>query len=103
MKISSFPWVAALATALALSVGRLDLPLELPAAHAQPAKGEEDPLANIVVPADAAAQRPLPKIAVLSSSATDIENVNLYSVVRRDIDLSGEFDIIADASLPDGP
>jgi TolB protein len=73
-------------------------------ALAQPAPAPaDDPLANIVVAADAAAQPPLPKIAVLSSTATDMENVSLYSVVKGDVELSGEFDVLGDSSLPDGP
>ncbi len=71
-----------------------------PAPSAAPA---EDPLANFVVQAGTDAAPPLPKIAVLSSTAADMENVNLYSVVKRDVELSGEFDILADSKLPDGP
>lgn len=72
-----------------------------PAAQAQPPSTDADPLANFVVPAEAAT-RPLPKIAVLSSPEADIENVSLFSVVKRDIELSGEFEILPDNATPGG-
>lgn len=73
-----------------------------PAAPA--AAADDDPLANFVVPANTDANGPpLPKIAVLSSTAADMENVSLFSVVRRDLELSGEFDILGDSKLPEGP
>ncbi|NUP13283.1 MAG: tolB protein [Polyangiaceae bacterium] len=99
-----YRWKLAAAVGVALATVLGGAPILPETAQAQPAaKAEDDPLANIVVPADAATQIPLPKIAVLSSTATDMENVNLFSVVRRDIELSGEFDILTDDKLPDGP
>lgn len=75
------------------------------AAHAQPAtaEGAPDPndlLGNVVVVAGAG--RPLPKIAVLPSLASDLEDVTVRSVVRRDLDLCGEFELLADSAAPDG-
>lgn len=73
-----------------------------PSALAQPAaEKEKDPLANFVVPAESAGQ-PLPKIAVLPSLSPDMEDVTLRSVVRRDLELSGEFEVIPDSAAPDG-
>lgn len=60
----------------------------------------DDLLGNIVVVAGAG--RPLPKIALLPSLAADLEDVTLHSVVRRDLDLSGEFELLADSAAPDG-
>ncbi len=76
--------------------------------RAQPAPGpvpsaganEADPLANIVVTGTSGA-RPLPKLAVLPSLSPDMEDVTLRSVVRRDLDLSGEFDVLSDNLAPD--
>ncbi|MBK9262800.1 MAG: PD40 domain-containing protein [Polyangiaceae bacterium] len=59
----------------------------------------EDLLGNIVVVAGAT--RPLPRIAVLPSSSFDEEDVILRNVARRDLDLSGEFDLLSDADAPE--
>lgn len=73
-------------------------------AHAQPAAEKpvdpNDLLGNIVVVAGAG--RPLPKIAVLPSLASEMEDVTLRSVVRRDLDLSGEFELLPESAAPDG-
>ena len=58
-------------------------------------------LGTIVVVGDQA-QRPLPKIGVLPSLSSDLEDVTLRAVVRRDLDLSGEFEVISDAQAPEG-
>jgi TolB protein len=65
------------------------------------APAEPDPLANIVITAEAST-RPLPKIAILPSLAPDFEDVTLRSVVSRDIDLSGEFQVLPDSAAPEG-
>jgi TolB protein len=59
-----------------------------------------DPLGNIVVVAGAG--RPLPKIAVLPSVAPEAEDVTVRSVVRRDLDLCGEFELLPDSAAPEG-
>jgi TolB protein len=66
----------------------------------QAAPSPEDVLGNIVVVAGAG--RPLPKIAVLPSLAPDAEDVTVRSVVRRDLDLSGEFELLPDSAAPEG-
>lgn len=75
-----------------------------PAAPAAPAPGGapdgQSILDGLSVPAGAT--RPLPKIAVLPSLAAAMEDVTLRSVVRRDLDLSGEFDVLADSAAPEG-
>lgn len=48
------------------------------------------------------ATRPLPKVAVEPSLSSAIEDVTLRSVVRRDLQLSGEFDVIPDNQAPEG-
>jgi len=74
------------------------------AAHGQtpPAapQSPDDLLGNIVV--EAGATRPLPRIAILPSLAPDMEDVTLHSVVRRDLDLSGEFELLPDSAAPEG-
>lgn len=46
--------------------------------------------------------KPLPKIGVQPSLASNIEDVTVHGVVRRDLDLCGEFEVIADKDAPDG-
>jgi TolB protein len=70
-----------------------------PAPEGQPAN-PNDLLGNIVVVAGAG--RPLPKIGVLPSVAPDIEDVTLHGVVRRDLDLCGEFEVLSEESAPPG-
>jgi TolB protein len=67
---------------------------------AAPPPSPDDLLGNIVVVAGAG--RPLPKIAVLPSLASENEDVTLRSVVRRDLDLCGEFELLPDSAAPDG-
>ncbi|MFO0550341.1 MAG: tolB protein [Polyangiaceae bacterium] len=62
----------------------------------------DDPISGFVVPADGNAERPLPKIVILPSLSPDMEDVTLQSVVRRDLELSGEFEILGDNVKPDG-
>lgn len=50
----------------------------------------------------AGATRPLPKIGVLPSLSPEMEDVTLRSVVRRDLDLCGEFEVLADDKAPEG-
>lgn len=70
----------------------------------QPADGEapdpESILKNFVV--TATATRPLPKIGVQPSLASNIEDVTIRAVVRRDLDLCGEFEVIPDSKAPKG-
>src|SRR5262249_6566709 len=44
----------------------------------------------------------LPKIGVLPSLASDPEDVTLRSVIQRDLDLCGEFEVLPDSQAPDG-
>jgi TolB protein len=69
-----------------------------PPVEAEPPQ-PEDLLGNIVVVAGAT--RPLPRIAVLRSSSFDEEDVILRNVARRDLDLSGEFTLLADTEAPE--
>ena len=46
--------------------------------------------------------RVYPKIGVVPSLAANMEDVTLRSVIRRDLDLCGEFEVIPDSSAPDG-
>lgn len=89
--------LSALAATLSL-VPRAAAQTPPPAASAPP--NPDDLLGNIVVIAGAG--RPLPKIGILPSLSGDIEDVTLHSVVRRDLDLSGEFDLLADSAAPPG-
>jgi TolB protein len=70
-----------------------------PQAGSGPAPNPEDILGNMVVVAGAT--RSLPKIALLPSLASDSEDVTLRQVVRRDLDLCGEFEVLPDSAAPD--
>jgi TolB protein len=86
------------AAAAALLAGS---PVVPEASAQQPAPpNPDDLLGNIVVVAGAT--RSLPKIGVLPSLASELEDVTLRSVVRRDLDLCGEFEVLPDSAAPDG-
>lgn len=59
-------------------------------------------LENLVVASGPKQQRPLPRIGVVPSLESNIEDVTLRNVVRRDLDLSGEFRVIPDEQAPEG-
>lgn len=59
----------------------------------------EDVLGNIVVVAGA--NRPLPRIAIAPSLSSASEDVLVHGVMRRDLDLSGEFDLLSDDEAPE--
>lgn len=91
----------ALAALAALTVTAAALPSTSadPAATAgAPGTNPSDLLGTMVVVAGAG--RPLPRIAVAPSLASDMEDVTLRSVVRRDLDLSGEFELLDDEKAP---
>jgi len=67
---------------------------------AEPPKDPNDILGNIVVVAGAI--RPMPKVAVLPSLSSDIEDVTLRNVMQRDLDLCGEFELLSDSAAPQG-
>jgi TolB protein len=73
---------------------------EPPPSTATAPPNPNDLLGNIVVVAGAG--RPLPKIAVLPSVASEVEDVTARSVVRRDLDLCGEFELLPDSAAPPG-
>lgn len=88
---------------IALGVAALGaLVFSSPRAEAQgDAEPSVDPLANIVV-TGTAGERPLPKIIVVPSISPHLEDVTLRSVVRRDLELSGEFDVLPEDKAPEG-
>jgi TolB protein len=61
----------------------------------------EDVLKNFVIEGSLP-EKPLPKIGVLPSLASDIEDVTVNAVVRRDLDLCGEFELLPDSAAPEG-
>ncbi len=64
------------------------------------AEPSKDLLGNMVVVAGAA--RSLPKVGVVPSLSADIEDVLLRSVLRRDLDLCGEVEVLSEDSAPSG-
>ncbi|MDI1429489.1 tolB protein [Polyangium sorediatum] len=70
---------------------------DAPAVDVPPNAG--DVLGTIVVVAGAS--RPLPRVAVVPSLASDIEDVTLHAVTRRDLDLCGEFELLPASEAPE--
>jgi TolB protein len=96
MRLTTFPaslLLLAAAVALAPVAGA-----EAPAGDKPP--NPDDLLGNMVVVAGAG--RPLPKIGIQPSLAAEIEDVTVRSVVQRDLDLCGEFEVLPDSAAPDG-
>ena len=65
---------------------------------AQDGQTAPDPLGTLEVPPGAT--RPLPKIAVVPSLSADMSDVVMRSVVVRDLELSGEVEILPDEDAP---
>jgi TolB protein len=98
MRLSSL--LAAASAALALLAGDRALLAQQPNSPAQAAG--EDLLGELVVEAAGPNVRPLPKIGVMPSLSSSLEDVTLRSVVRRDLELCGEFEILPESSAPEG-
>ncbi|HOU91578.1 MAG TPA: tolB protein [Polyangiaceae bacterium] len=79
----------------------LALAAAMPAATAQPAPpADESVLGELVVTGHV--KEHVTRLAVLPSLAPDLEDVVVRSVVRRDLELSGMFDIIPEKDAPPG-
>lgn len=74
-------------------------PAPAAAAPAAPA-ADESVLGELIV--TGTQQEKLPRIAVLPSLSPDLEDVIVRGVVRRDIELTGLFDVISDSKAPVG-
>jgi TolB protein len=73
------------------------------AVHAQEAAPDPEAiLKQFTVVDDGTGRKPLPKIGVVPSLASNIEDVTIHNVVRKDLDLCGEFEVIDDDDAPDG-
>jgi TolB protein len=93
-------WLAALASTAAFAGPSASVPPSDPATTTAGAAGSGDLLGNMVVVASTA--RALPKIGVVPSLSPDLEDVTLRGVVRRDLDLCGEFEVLDESAAPDG-
>lgn len=71
-------------------------------AHAQEAPPDPEAILKSFVIEGTLPQQPLPKIGVLPSLSSDIEDVTVNAVVRRDLDLCGEFELLPDNKAPEG-
>lgn len=78
------------------------LALSCATAAAQEAKPDESVLGEFVVTSSATANEHVPKIAVLPSLSPDMEDVVVRGTVRRDLELTGLYDLIPDAKAPAG-
>jgi len=67
---------------------------------AAPAPQDESALGELLVTGHK--QDKLPRIAILPSLSADLEDVIVRSVVRRDIELTGMFELIPDSKAPTG-
>ncbi|MCK6531993.1 MAG: tolB protein [Polyangiaceae bacterium] len=88
MRVTSLRWVVALSVLSAV-------------AHAQEAKPDESALGEFVVTGSGSTEH-VPKIAVLPSLSPDMEDVVVRGTVRRNFELTGLYDVIADAKAPPG-
>jgi TolB protein len=70
-------------------------------AASQPAPSD-DVLGTLTVP-PGASTRALPKVAVVTAPDPDADTAALRALVARDLDLSGELDVLADAPSGKGP
>lgn len=68
----------------------------------QPAQDESLLGEFVVTGSSGQGELPLPKIAVLPSLAPDLEDVTVRAVVRRDLELSGMFQVLSDKQAPSG-
>jgi TolB protein len=93
-----------LATALALAAELVLLPAHAQsspdAAAAPPPTASESALGEFIVTGHK--EEKLPRIAILPSLSAALEDVIVRSVVRRDIELTGMFDMISDSKAPPG-
>jgi TolB protein len=88
-----------LVTVLALSRSSFaEGPAPNPSAGAPP----EDETALGEIPVTGSTAEHFVKLAILPSLSPDLEDVVVRGVVRRDFELSGMFDVIADAKAPPG-
>jgi TolB protein len=94
--LSSLPSTGALAQG-APAQAAAPAPAPAPAPPPQPNESE---LGGFVVTGHAVEK--LPKIAILPSLSPDLEDVVVRSVVRRDLEISGLFEIISDKHAPPG-
>jgi TolB protein len=72
----------------------------LPAVGQEPPKPDESLLGELPITGNV--QEHIPKIAILPSLSPDMEDVIVRGVVRRDFELTGMFDVIADSKAPPG-
>ncbi len=92
------PFALLLALLVPASTGAQPAPA--PAPPAAPKVEDESALGELLVTGHR--QDKLPKIAILPSLSPDLEDVIVRSVVRRDIELTGLFELIPDSKAPTG-
>lgn len=91
-----------LGLALAALLGPAPATAQTPAPAAAPAAAPQDESALGELLVTGHKQDKLPRIAILPSLSADLEDVIVRSVVRRDIELTGLFDMIPDSKAPTG-
>jgi TolB protein len=99
MRLTPFIPAFASISALTIVTAALGAPPAPPPAGGSPAKSD-DLLGNLVVTAGAV--RKLPKIGVVPSTSFEPADVTLRGVVRRDLDLCGEVEVLPEEAAPEG-
>jgi len=102
MTIGARKLTLSLGLALAALLGPLPASAQTPAPAAAPAAPAQDETALGELLVTGHKQDKLPRIAILPSLASDLEDVIVRSVVRRDIELTGLFELIPDSKAPTG-
>ncbi|HVK62837.1 MAG TPA: tolB protein [Polyangium sp.] len=92
----ALPWLSVVSALLLVGASRVRA-ADAPGGDVPPSAG--DVLGTIVVVAGAS--RPLPRVAVVPSLASDIEDVTLHAVTHRDLDLCGEFELLPPSEAPE--
>jgi TolB protein len=98
--VSRFLWTPLVASALFVAGLAAAQPAPVPPAAPGEPPRDESVLGEFVV--TGTQQEKLPRIAVLPSLSPDLEDVIVRGVVRRDFELTGLFDVIADTKAPPG-
>jgi TolB protein len=91
--------LAAFGSLSATALAQAPAPAPAPAPAAPPV-ADESALGTMVITGHTTEK--LPKIAILPSLSPDLDDVVVRSVVRRDLEISGLFEIVSDKNAPPG-
>jgi TolB protein len=96
--------LTSIGSALALGLAVRTTSADTPSAPAGPAGApDESVLGTVEVNGSAEGLPPLPKLAIVPVLATGQADSLVNLVVRRDLELSGQFDVLGESAAPPGP